>query len=196
MIRTRNYDYIAKMVLIGDGQSGKTSLAERFCHGIFTDSYQMTVGANFYSEMVQIENNNVKLQIWDLAGQPRFEVVRTEFYRGAMICLAIFDLTRYNTFKNLEKWIYEMYKKLDELAIPTVLIGNKVDLERERNVRHKEAQKFSESLPKIILGYRNLEVPYFETSAKTGKNVEKAFRKSIEIYLRALEYYCAETGYI
>ena len=97
------YNYLAKAVIIGDGATGKTSLLERFCHGRFIESYLMTVGANFYSEIFEFGDNGDKFKVifWDMAGNPQFDVVRTQFYNGTMICLAVFDLTRYITLKNL-----------------------------------------------------------------------------------------------
>ena len=182
-----NYKYLAKAVLIGDGATGKTSLVESFCHRSFSLSYLMTVGANFYSEIIEIGDNDVKVLIWDLAGQPHFKAVRTQFYMGTLICLAVFDLTRYTTLINLEKWFNEMYKNLEESAIPTVIIGNKVDLEIERSVKYNEATKFVKSLYKKYPGYKNMEIPYFETSAKTGENVQKTFRTATELFLKAIK---------
>lgn len=186
---TMEYNFLAKAVLIGDGATGKTSLIERFCHGTFSTSYLMTVGANFYSEIFEFGNNGDKLKVlfWDIAGQEHFDVVRTQFYIGTMICIAVFDLTRYITLKNLEKWFNEMYKSLEESAIPTVIIGNKVDLEIERSVKHKEVTKFVNSLYDKFPGYKNMEIPYFETSAKNGENVEKTFRATAELFLKNLK---------
>lgn len=104
-----------------------------------------------------------------------------------MICLAVFDLTRYITLKNLENWFDEMYKNLEESAIPTVIIGNKVDLEIERSVNYKEAVKFVKSLYKKYPGYKNMEIHYFEASAKTGENVEKTFRTAAELGLKVIK---------
>lgn len=182
-----DYNYLAKAVLIGDGATGKTSLVENFCHGSFSSSYLMTVGSNFYSEKIEIDDKDIKVLIWDLAGQPHFKAVRTQFYMGTMICLAVFDLTRYITLKNLEKWFNEMYKNLEESVIPTVIIGNKVDLEIKRSVNYNEATKFVKSLYKKYPGYENMEIPYFETSAKTGENVLKTFRTATELFLKTIK---------
>ncbi len=183
------YNYLAKAVLIGDGATGKTSLMERFCHGTFSTSYLMTVGANFYSEIFEFGDNGDRLKIiyWDLAGEQQFDVVRTQFYMGTMICMAVFDLTRYITLKNLEKWLNEMYKNLEESVIPTVIIGNKIDLEIERSVSNDEATRFVNSLYDKFPEYKNMEIPYFETSAKTGENVEKTYRATAELFLKKLK---------
>ncbi|TFG25321.1 MAG: GTP-binding protein [Promethearchaeota archaeon] len=183
------YNYLAKAVLIGDGGTGKSSLIEQFSNGTFSTSYLMTVGANFYSEIFEFGKNGDKLKIifWDLAGQEQFDVVRTQFYMGTMICMAVFDLTRYLTLTNLENWFNEMYNSLEESAIPTVIIGNKLDLEIERSISDKEATKFVKSLYKKFPGYKNMEIPYFETSAKTGENVEKAFRATADLFLKSIK---------
>ena len=183
------YNYLAKAVIIGDGATGKTSLLERFCHGRFIESYLMTVGANFYSEIFEFGDNGDKLKVlfWDFSGQPQFKVVRSQFYMGTMICIAVFDLTRYITLTNLKNWFNEMYKNLEESAIPTVIIGNKVDLEIERSVKYNEATEFVKSLYDKYPGYKNMEIPYFETSAKTGENVEKTFRTTAELFLKTLK---------
>ncbi|MFX0187939.1 MAG: Rab family GTPase [Candidatus Hodarchaeota archaeon] len=186
---SKDYAYLAKAVLIGDGATGKTSLAENFCHGFFSTAYLMTVGANFYSEIIQIGKNGekVKVLIWDLAGQPHFKEVRSLFYLGTMICLAVFDLTRFSSLMNLEHWFNDMYMGLEEPAIPTILIGNKVDLEEERSIDNKEVVRFIKSLYIKYPGYKNMEIPYIETSAKTGENVEKAFRMVTEIFVNAIK---------
>ena len=183
------YNYLAKCVLIGDGATGKTSIMERFCHGTFSTSYLMTVGANFYSEIFEIGDDGDKLKVifWDIAGQQQFDVVRTQFYMGTMICMAVFDLTRYLTLTNLENWFNEMYNNLEESAIPTVIIGNKLDLEIERSISYEEATKFVSSLYDKFPGYKNMAIPYFETSAKTGENVEKTFRATAELFLNYLK---------
>lgn len=186
---SKDYTYLAKAVLIGDGATGKTSLAENFCHGFFSTAYLMTVGANFYSEIIQIGNNgeNVKVLIWDLAGQPHFKEVRSLFYLGTMICLAVFDLTRFSSLMNLEHWFNDMYKDLEESTIPTILIGNKVDLEEERSIDNKEVVRFIKFLYIKYPGYKDMEIPYIETSAKTGENVEKAFSMVTEIFVKNIK---------
>lgn len=183
------YNYLAKCVLIGDGATGKTSIMERFSKGTFSTSYLMTVGANFYSEIFEIGDNGDKLKViyWDIAGQQQFDVVRTQFYMGTMICMAVFDLTRYSTLTNLDKWLYEMYNNLEETVIPTIIIGNKLDLEIERSISNKEATKFVNSLYDKFPAYKNMAIPYFETSAKTGENVEKTYRATAELFLNNLK---------
>jgi len=188
MSYSREYSYLAKAVLIGDGATGKTSLAERYCHGKFVSSaYFMTVGANFYSKIIQIGDDISKLLIWDIAGQPHFKAVRSQFYMGTMICLAVFDLTRYSTLINLEHWFNEMFNNIDENIIPTVLIGNKIDLAEEMLIDSREITRFIESLYDLYPEYNKIGIPYFQTSAKTGQNVEKAFLSVTEIFLKIVK---------
>ncbi len=182
----REYNYIAKAVIIGDGATGKTSITERFCHGIFSNSYKLTVGVNFYIETIQIKDVRVIVQIWDLAGQKHFSSVRAQFYQGAMICIAVFDVTRYFTLINLENWFDEMYKKLGDSPIATILVANKIDLEEERSIAYPEVRRCLERLYKKFPRYSDSDILYVETSAKTGEKVEKAFKMVTELYLKKL----------
>ncbi len=179
--------YLVKLVFIGNGATGKTSLIERFTKNTFQTSYLMTIGANFYMETVQIENKKVKLQIWDLAGQEHFKSVRPGFYIGVMLCIAVFDLTRESTIKDLDNWMDEMYNSAKVSLIPTVLIGNKVDLEELRAINYEYAHNYTKLLAKRYPVYQNLEIPYYETSAKTGKNVKEAFIGATKLFLESLK---------
>lgn len=165
-----------KIALLGDGAVGKTSLRHRFLKNLFDKSYMMTIGADFTTKTVDVDGQPVKLQIWDLAGQPRFETIRNLYYRGSLGALVVFDVTAPNTYKNIPNWINELLKGNGKGSVPIVLLGNKIDLrntvpnsilpDQGLILAEKIAQNTTEEF---------LKVPYLETSAKTGENVDRAF---------------------
>jgi len=160
-------EYQFKIILLGPGAVGKTSLLNRFVKNLFTTSYHMTMGVDFLKKELKIEKGTAILNIWDIAGQDRFKFMRKNFYRGALGALLIFDLTREDTYNQLkEKWYPEMTQFLSK-DIPFLLIGNKLDIIQEIGavLDSDMARKYAESKGSI----------YIETSAKTGENVEEAF---------------------
>jgi small GTP-binding protein len=160
------YDYLFKIIVIGDGAVGKTSLTVRFSQGYFKEDYKMTIGVDFAVKTVNIDTNNgaktAKLQIWDTGGQERFSYIRPLYYRGAMGALLVYDVTKRETFEHLENWLTEVSKHCP--SIPMVMVGNKTDMPG-RAVSLEDALEFAIQ--------RNMV--YFETSAKEGTNVESAF---------------------
>ena len=156
-----------KIILLGPGAVGKTSLLHRFVMNQFSSSYKMTMGVDFLKKEITVRNNPIILTIWDVSGQERFKFMRKNYYRGAQGALLIFDLTREDTLNKLiNKWYPELIKFLSN-EIPFLLIGNKLDLIKEIGsvVDSNLAKSFAESKNSI----------YLETSAKTGENVEEAF---------------------
>ncbi|MGQ4914479.1 MAG: Rab family GTPase [Candidatus Asgardarchaeia archaeon] len=165
------YQYLFKTIVIGDGMVGKTSLTLRFAHGTFRERYLMTIGVEFAVKIVEVDNKKVKLQIWDTGGQERFSYVRPLYYRGAAGGLVCFDLTNRDTLYNVEKWMNEARKYSG--LIPFVLVGTKADLEDQREVSYEEGLEYA----------KNHGLKYFETSAKTGQNVNEAFKALAAIML-------------
>ena len=156
--------------MIGAGGSGKTALVNRFLTHKFSEEYIVTIGSQFAVKTVSIPGNNgrnvvVKLLVWDLAGQQRFDFIRGSYYRGSKGALLVFDTTRKSTWLELPKWIRETEESLGE-RIPIILLANKVDLVDERIITSEMAQEFVRE--------NNLS-GYLETSALTGQNVEAAF---------------------
>lgn len=157
--------------MIGAGGSGKTALVNRFLTQKFSEQYIVTIGSQFAVKTVTVPNANgedvvVKLLVWDLAGQQRFDFIRTSYYRGSKGALMVFDVTRQSTWRELPRWIEETETALG-LRIPIILLANKVDLVDERIISEEEARHFVEDY--------NLQ-GYIETSALTGQNVDEAFR--------------------
>lgn len=179
-----------KVCLLGDGAVGKTALRERYLGKQFSSGYVMTIGADFAVKKTEIDTaegiKSVKFQIWDLAGQPRFNSVRELYYKGSHGGLLVFDITRRDSFTNLNSWVEELYKNSGRGIMPIALLGNKVDLrdETEDPVTKEEAHAYiSELTSQYELEF---DVPYLETSAKTGDNVDESFHmlaKTIRDYL-------------
>ncbi len=161
--------FVAKIVLLGDGAVGKTSLKRRFVYKTFDPIEQMTIGADFARVTLELNDFQVILQIWDIAGQARYKEIATSYYRGAKGAMIAFDVTRESTFQSIPKWISMLVQNAGK--IPFMLVGNKIDLVNERVVSKERAEKYAESLSEW-LGWN---VPYMETSAKTGENVEESF---------------------
>lgn len=161
-------EYRFKIVMLGDGAVGKTALTTRFTQNHFETDYKRTIGSDFAVKHVEVPEKNatVTLQVWDLAGQPRFEIVRQSFYRGARGGLLVFDVTRRRTFLNLDRWREEARTNLGR-EIPVVIVANKVDLAGSRVVATEEGVAYAEGIGSF----------YVESSALTGQNVEDAFVK-------------------
>ena len=176
-----------KVILCGDGFTGKTALRKRYMGQGFSFSYLSTIGADFSWAQETVDDTVYRLQIWDLAGQPSFKNVRSTFYEGAFGALLVYDITRRETFQNLENWIKELFVNTRQNGVPFVILGNKVDL-REQGVECVPVEEAEEWVNKLNEKYadQHIRVTFLETSAKTGHNVREAFtelRKSINVWL-------------
>ncbi|MFX1566944.1 MAG: GTP-binding protein [Promethearchaeota archaeon] len=161
--------YVFKVIIIGPGAVGKTSLLHRFVENKFSFRYKLTIGADFLSKIIthpKDSKSTVKLQIWDIGGQDRYKFLRSSFFDGANGALIVFDLSRWHTFEELEEWLKDLREYAGE-HVPFILIGNKFDLvEKSDELYEREnAQVFA----------KKEKTYYVETSAKTGENVEEAF---------------------
>jgi len=161
---SRSHKFIFKVIVVGDAAVGKTSLMFRFVHGSFAKDYKMTIGVNFATKLLKLDDGtNVKLSIWDTAGQERFHFLLPSYYDGSSGGLIVFDVTRRESFTNLPKWIDQVRGKVNNA--PLLLIGNKADLEDLRAVQTEEARQFATQHGLV----------YTETSAKDGTNVNDVF---------------------
>ncbi|MES1909525.1 MAG: Ras-related protein RABD2c, variant 3 [Cercozoa sp. M6MM] len=160
----RDYDFLFKLVLIGDSGVGKSCLLLRFADDNFTDSYISTIGVDFRFRTVTIDGKSVKLQIWDTAGQERFKTITSAYYRGAHGIIMVYDTTNLESFHHVEEWLGEVNRHASENTLK-LLVGNKADLTNERAVTTEDAKAFAE----------RLSIPFLETSAKDATNVEQAF---------------------
>jgi len=171
--------YIYKICIVGDGGVGKTSMVLRYTEDTFKDNYLMTIGSNFSTNsenFPEYPHLNIKLQIWDLAGQKHFSFVRPPFYRGATGIIYVFDLTRRSSFANLPNWKSEVEKVVGEKT--SILVGNKLDLANEgnREIALQEGESFKNELNAIS---------YFETSAKEGTKINDVFKDTVIGILKA-----------
>ena len=155
-----------KLLVLGAPAVGKTSLIRRFTTGKFSETYSKTLGADFLIKFVDYPEKSMRvlLQIWDLAGDARFRFIRRDYYQEAQGALLVYDITRMNTLQEIK----ETYENLLSYCgkVPCILIGNKVDLVNERKVTVDDGTKLS----------KDLGFEFYETSAKSAENVEKAFR--------------------
>lgn len=142
------YEFLFKIVLLGDSGVGKSNLLLRYTKNQFNESSTTTIGVEFATKNLKIENHYVRAQIWDTAGQERYRAITNAYYRNAAGALLIYDITRYQTFENIKKWIREL-KENSEQNVLMILIGNKSDLKEQRQVKYEEAQKFAEQMRKI-----------------------------------------------
>ena len=162
-----------KVVLLGDGGVGKSSLIQRFVSNKFDPSLFHTIGVEFLNKDLEVDGERYTLQIWDTAGQERFKSLRTPFYRGSDCCLLTYAIDDPQSFQNIAMWKTEFlyYADVkDPENFPFVVLGNKSDLVSERKVLEEEAATWCE---------QNGGLPNFETSAKDAVNVDRAFVAAI-----------------
>ena len=165
---------IAKVVLLGDGAVGKTALRNNFMGEGFSSNYLMTLGADTSS--ILVKEIDMKFQIWDMAGQPKFKEIRGPYYNGATGAILVYDVTRPDSYENITRWLMEIHRNLPKKPISVILLGNKTDLRDE--ISHSLSSKDGRILAKGLTEFyaqNQWEIPYFETSAKTGLNVKDAF---------------------
>jgi Ras-related protein Rab-1A len=160
------YDYLFKLLLIGDSGVGKSCLLLRFADDTYTESYISTIGVDFKIRSIELEGKTVKLQIWDTAGQERFRTITSSYYRGAHGIIIVYDVTDKESFQNIQHWLQEIDKYANE-GVMKLLVGNKSDLQSKKVVSYDEAKELADSLG----------IGFIETSAKNAHNVEQAFTK-------------------
>lgn len=164
-----NYDFLFKVVVLGEGAVGKTAIVTRFSHGFFRTDYKTTIGSQFAVKNIDIPAEGggygalVKLQIWDVAGQSRFQILRPMYYRGSSGGVLVYDVSRRRTFLVLEEWLKELEAAVGK-KIPLVLVANKTDLP-DRVVEPSEGREF----------VQRHSMPYLESSAKTGEGIIDIF---------------------
>ena len=161
-----------KICLLGDGGVGKTSLRERFLGKGFQSGYILTIGADFAVQDLDIDGVQHKFQIWDLAGQQRFEAVRALYYKGSHGAILVFDNTRLESLHNLDIWKKELYTNVGR-EIPYIMLGNKADL--PNTIDNGDLSKYIAKSTQEITDIP-FDIKYLNTSAKTGLNVTEAFK--------------------
>merc|ERR1712001_762460 len=158
------YDYLFKLLLIGDSGVGKSCLLLRFADDTYTESYISTIGVDFKIRTIELDGKTIKLQIWDTAGQERFRTITSSYYRGAHGIIVVYDVTDQESFNNVKQWLQEIDRYACE-NVNKLLVGNKCDLTNKKVVDYTSAKEYADQ-PGI---------PFLETSAKNATNVEQAF---------------------
>jgi len=170
------YDYLFKFIVIGDAASGKSCLLYRFTDNKYKSDSTHTIGVEFGSKIIEVGGKFIKLQIWDTAGQERFRSVTRSYYRGAAGCILVYDITSRESFHHLTSWLNDA-RALATSELVIVLVGNKTDLQEDREVTFLEASRFAQEN----------DLMFLETSAKSGENVEEVFMKCAKTILNKID---------
>ncbi|XP_056619043.1 ras-related protein Rab-25b [Triplophysa dalaica] len=158
------YNFVFKVVLIGESGVGKSNLLSRFTKNEFNHDSRTTIGVEFSTRTLQLNGLTIKAQIWDTAGLERYRAITSAYYRGAVGALLVYDISRHLTYESAERWLKELYDHADP-HIVVMLVGNKTDLSAERSVPTEDAKDFAEKNGLLFM----------ETSALESTNVEAAF---------------------
>ena len=163
------YDHMFRYIIVGDMAVGKSCLLLQFTDHKFRHQHELTIGVEFGGKNIEVKNKTIKIQIWDTAGQEAFQAITRTYYKGAIGALLVYDITRKETFEHIRKW-YDEVKLNGSKDICCILIGNKKDLEEQRQVKYEEGKRLAEENNLLFL----------ETSAKTAENVQECFTISAE----------------
>ena len=179
-----DFDYMLKYIIIGDVNVGKSNLVMRYTHGQFKDDYHTTIGVEYGAKNVKIRNKTYRIQIWDTSGSEHFRSITRNYYKSSACALIVYDITNRESFNNVNVWVEEC-KNQTAQTIFIVLVGNKSDLEDERQVTKEEGQELAEELG----------IKFYEASAKTGDNVKDIFYISADEIAKKIEqnYYDLES---
>ena len=176
MLSSVNSDYIFKYIIIGDPSVGKSQILLRYVNDIFNEKYQNTIGLEFGAKNLNINNTLYRIQIWDTAGQEKYKSIIRGYYKNSVCALIVYDISKKQSFDNIYKWM-EDCKNQSSKTILMALIGNKIDLDHKREVNYEEGKDFADK-------YNML---FFETSAKTGFNIDKVFFDTASKIIQSLE---------
>ncbi|XP_074610294.1 ras-related protein Rab-43-like [Acropora palmata] len=160
-----SFDYLFKIVLIGDPGVGKTCIVQRFKKGTFIEKHGSTIGVDFTMKTLEVDSKKIKLQVWDTAGQERFRTITQSYYRNAHAVIITYDITKEDSFKNVTRWTEDV-KKYAPPNVLKLLVGNKTDINDNREVSLEDARSFAAN-------YSMVDV--LEASAKDATNIENAF---------------------
>ena len=174
---SQDYDYLFKVLLLGDTDVGKSSLILRYTEETFNSKLVNSIGVDFKMKKKEIDGKVIKVQIWDTAGHERFRSITYSYYRGANAIIIVFDITDKKSFLSITEWLKQIEKHAKENVFK-FLVGNKSDLAEERKVTFEEAKEYADEH----------ELPYIETSAKEGININELFESSIKSFLSNNKY--------
>lgn len=162
--KSASYDYLIKLLLIGDSGVGKSCLLLRFSEDSFTPSFITTIGIDFKIRTIELDGKRIKLQIWDTAGQERFRTITTAYYRGAMGIILTYDVTDQRSFDNIRTWIRNIEQHASE-GVNKILVGNKCDILDKKVISKEQGEALA----------NEFGIKFLETSAKSNIGVEEAF---------------------
>ena len=164
-----SYDHLVKLVLVGTASVGKSALLTNYCEHRFEDEMQATIGVDFKVALIDVDDKRVKATIWDTAGQERFRTLTSSYYRGAHGLIFVYDVTSRSTYDALDGWLAEAQKHCPGGAdsVVKLLVGNKIDLEDERQVSHEDGKAWAQDHGMMFL----------ETSAKSSVGVQSVFEE-------------------
>lgn len=175
------YEIAIKVVIVGNGAVGKSSMIQRYCKGIFTRNYKKTIGVDFLEKHITASGEDVRLMLWDTAGQEEFDAITKAYYRGAQACVIAFSTTDHASFEAVKKW---KRKVEDECGhVPMVLVQNKIDLLHESQVDSHEVEKFA----------RNTGLKLFRTSVKENLNIGRVFQHLAERHIESVSRWSDES---
>ena len=176
MSENKNYDVLFKIILIGDSSVGKTNILSRFIRNEFDENSKSTIGVEFGTKNFNLNDKIIKAQIWDTAGQERYKSITKTYYKGAKGALIVYDITKKDSFQNIDKWIQDL-KEFGEEDAAILIVGNKCDLEDKREVTAEEVTKKAEVY----------KIAFCETSALKAKNIDYAFQTLIKLVAEKME---------
>ncbi|XP_067840154.1 ras-related protein Rab-23 [Heptranchias perlo] len=169
-----------KVVVVGNGAVGKSSMIQRYCKGIFTKDYKKTIGVDFLERQIQVNDEDVRLMLWDTAGQEEFDAITKAYYRGAQACVLVFSTTDRESFEATPSWKEKVEAEVGD--IPTVLVQNKIDLLDETVLKNEEAEALA----------KKLKLRFYRASVKEDLNVNEVFKYLTEKYLQRLKQQTTE----
>ena len=175
-IREINFNYLLKYIIIGNSSVGKSCILMKYIHDTFDEEFKTTIGVEFGSKNISINNKIFKIQIWDTAGQETFRSITRAYYKNSVCACVVYDITNKNSFLDVKSWVDDC-KKMTPKTVVMVLVGNKIDLEEKREVSFDEGQNFAEQNNML----------FFETSAKSGDNIENIFYESAELVSKRID---------
>ncbi|XP_051936539.1 ras-related protein Rab-23 [Hippocampus zosterae] len=169
-----------KVVVVGNGAVGKSSMIQRYCKGVFTKDYKKTIGVDFLERQITVNDEDVRLMLWDTAGQEEFDAITKAYYRGAQACVLVFSTTDRNSYLGIDNWKEKIEAEVGD--IPTVLVQNKIDLLEETVIKNEEAEGLA----------KRLKLRFYRASVKEDLNVTEVFKYLAEKYLQQLKQQTAE----
>lgn len=167
-----NYDYTFKIVLLGDPEVGKANITQKLCYNLFNPSERLVIGVDFHVKKVEVKGKKINMQIWDIAGEQRFSFLIPTYCLGASAVMIIYDITNSKTVDKMDNWVEIIREKAGK--IPIILIGNKLDLEKSREISREHGIKIAQEYN--LSGFK-------EISTKTGVNLEKMFEGLSELIM-------------